>query len=104
MPSGPAMPSIVVIVAPLACAARTVQDFTDLPFRSTVQAPQWLVSQPICGPVSPGRSRRTWIDNSRGSASVSMAATPKTIDSTPENTIPATENTGLQPWMADIPT
>ena len=26
-----------------------MQDFTDLPSMSTVQAPQWLVSQPICG-------------------------------------------------------
>ena len=40
---------MVRISAPSACTANMVQDFTDLPSRSTVQAPQWLVSQPICG-------------------------------------------------------
>src|SRR5262249_13311907 len=33
---------------------------------STVQAPQWLVSQPICGPVIPSSSRSRWISNRRG--------------------------------------
>jgi hypothetical protein len=28
-----------------------VQDFTDMPSISTVQAPQWVVSQPIWVPV-----------------------------------------------------
>src|SRR5262245_60457735 len=49
----------------------TVQDFTDLPFMSTVQAPQWLVSQPMCGPVIPSSSRSRWINNRRGSARIS---------------------------------
>ena len=51
VPSALAMPSMVRMSAPFACTANMVQDFTDLPSRSTVQAPQWLVSQPICGPV-----------------------------------------------------
>ena len=40
VPSAAAMPSMVRISAPFACTANTVQDFTDLPSRSTVQAPQ----------------------------------------------------------------
>src|ERR1700721_3844878 len=59
--------------APSACTANTVQDFTDLPSRSTVKAPQWLVSQPICGPVSMSCSRRRWISKVRGSTSTSTA-------------------------------
>ncbi len=51
VPSGLAMPSMVRDRAPSACTANMVQDFTDWPSRSTVQAPQWLVSQPICVPV-----------------------------------------------------
>ena len=47
-----AIPSIVVIVAPSACAAKRLQDFTDSPFRCTIQAPHWLVSQPTWVPVS----------------------------------------------------
>ncbi len=50
-----------------------VQDFTDLPSRSTVQAPQWLVSQPICGPVRFSCSRRKWISSVRGSTSPSTS-------------------------------
>jgi hypothetical protein len=45
------MPSTVVRSAPLAWAANIVQALTDIPFISMVQAPQWEVSQPICGPV-----------------------------------------------------
>ena len=41
-----ARPSAVVTVRPLACTASTVQDFTDSPSSSTVQAPQDVVSQP----------------------------------------------------------
>jgi hypothetical protein len=37
----PAMPSMVRTLPPSAWIANTVQDFTDLPSRSTVQAPQW---------------------------------------------------------------
>src|SRR5262249_9301590 len=57
--------------APFACTANTVHDFTDLPSRSTVQAPQWLVSQPICGPVSCSCSRKKWMSSVRGSTSSS---------------------------------
>src|SRR3954470_13172859 len=58
-----------------------VQDFTDLPSRSTVQAPQWLVSQPICGPVRLSCSRRKWISSVRGSTSASTFA-PFTVSET----------------------
>ncbi len=71
VPPGSAMPSMVSIEAPSACTANMVQDFTDLPSRSTVQAPQWLVSQPICEPVRPRSSRRKWISRVRGSTSPS---------------------------------
>src|SRR4029453_13251275 len=63
------MPSMVRTLPPSACTAKTVQDFTDLPSRSTVQAPQWLVSQPICGPVRLRCSRRKWIKRGGGSIS-----------------------------------
>src|ERR1700735_4476030 len=69
VPSALAMPSMVRISAPFACTANTVQDLTELPSRSTVQAPQWLVSQPICGPVRLSCSRRKWISKVRGSTS-----------------------------------
>ena len=42
-------PSTVSTSAPSHCTARWVQLLTDLPSMSTVQAPQWLVSQPMCG-------------------------------------------------------
>ena len=45
------MPSMVVMSEPLACTANMVQDFTDMPSISIVQAPQWVVSQPIWVPV-----------------------------------------------------
>jgi hypothetical protein len=38
---------MVVIFDPSACTANTVQDLTLLPSMSTVQAPHWLVSQPM---------------------------------------------------------
>ena len=62
---------MVRISAPSAWTANTVQDFTDVPSMSTVQAPQCEVSQPMCGPVSPGRSRRRWISSLRGSTAAS---------------------------------
>ena len=74
VPSALAMPSMVRMSAPSACTANMVQDFTDLPSRSTVQAPQWLVSQPICGPVRLSCSRRKWISRVRGSTSASTAS------------------------------
>src|SRR5208282_3683026 len=57
--------------APSHCTVSTVHDLTDLLSRSTVQAPQWLVSQPMCGPVCRSLSRNVWISNSRGSTSTS---------------------------------
>src|SRR5262245_34222724 len=67
------MPSMVRMSPPFACTAKTVQDFTDLPSRSTVQAPQWLVWKPICGPVRLSCSRRKWISKVRGSTRASTA-------------------------------
>src|SRR5215207_8368015 len=71
VPSALAMPSIVRMSVPFAWTANMVHDFTDLPSRSTVQAPQWLVSQPICGPVRLSCSRRKWISSVRGSTKAS---------------------------------
>src|SRR5215468_5967631 len=48
-----------------------VQDFTVLPFRMTVQAPQLLVSQPTCVPVSPRTSRIKCTNSSLGSTGAS---------------------------------
>src|SRR5271166_637596 len=71
---------MVRIEAPSACTAKTVQDLTDLPSRSTVQAPQWVVSQPICGPVRLRSSRRKWIKRVRGSTRPSTALPLTVID------------------------
>jgi len=49
---------MVVICAPSACTASTAQLFADIPFSSTVQAPQLEVSQPTGVPVRPATSRR----------------------------------------------
>src|SRR5438105_4225374 len=46
-----------------------VQDFTGTPSASTVQAPQWVVSHPICVPVSRRVSRRKCTRRGRGSTS-----------------------------------
>ena len=46
-----ARPSTVVISCPSACTANIVQLFTGAPSNSTVQAPQWVVSQPTWVPV-----------------------------------------------------
>lgn len=48
-----ARPSIVRMSAPSAWTANTVQDLTACPFITIVQAPHWLVSQPMCVPVRP---------------------------------------------------
>src|ERR1700757_2249065 len=48
-----------------------VHDFTALPFKITVHAPQLLVSHPTCAPVSPIASRIKWISSSLGSAAAS---------------------------------
>src|ERR1700724_269470 len=60
-------PSTVVISDPSACTANMVQDFTASPFISTVQAPQYVVSQPTCVPVRSQVSRRNSTSNMRGS-------------------------------------
>ena len=57
-PPSPARPSTVSTVRPSACAASTVQDFTDSPSSSTVQAPQEVVSQPTLVARRPATSRR----------------------------------------------
>src|SRR5215510_14111370 len=62
-------PSTVVISWPLACTANMVQDFTGRPSRSTVHAPQCVVSQPMWVPVSRKTSRIRWTRSSRGSTS-----------------------------------
>ena len=53
-------PSIVVIDAPSAITARTVQDLIACPSISTVQAPHCEVSQPTCVPVRPRSSLSRW--------------------------------------------
>src|SRR3954469_22354378 len=55
--------------APFACPTTMVQDFTARPFTCTVQQPHWLVSQPMCVPVSPSLSRRKSARSIRSSAS-----------------------------------
>src|SRR6478609_2148829 len=66
-------PSTVVISAPLAWTPNMVHDFTVLPLKITVHAPQLLVSQPMCVPVSPADSRMKWTSSVRGSISASVA-------------------------------
>ena len=60
---------MVVIELPSAWTARQVHDRTATPSSRTVQAPHWLVSQPILVPVTPPRSRMKWTSSSRGSTS-----------------------------------
>jgi hypothetical protein len=48
---------MVVTAAPSACTVSMVQDFTAAPSTDTVQAPHWLVSQPMWVPVRPRVSR-----------------------------------------------
>jgi hypothetical protein len=62
----------VVISCPSACTASIVQDFTGLPSTSTVQAPQFVVSQPMCVPVSPSPRRIRCDSSSRGSTSATV--------------------------------
>src|SRR6202158_488753 len=64
-------PSTVVTSRPCAWTANTVQDFTGRPSRSTVQAPQWLVSQPMWVPVRRRFSRIRCTSRRRGSTSAS---------------------------------
>src|ERR1700704_3567979 len=67
-------PSTVVIFAPSACTASTVQDLTGWPSRCTVQAPQWLVSQPTWVPVIRNTSRIRCTSKRRDSTSASRNA------------------------------
>jgi hypothetical protein len=73
-PSALATPSIVVMSDPCACTANMVQDFTDMPSISMVQAPQWVVSQPIWVPVSERFSRMKCTSSVRGSTRPSTSA------------------------------
>ena len=75
-----ARPSIVVTVRPLACTASTLHDFTLVPSRWTVHAPQLEVSHPITVPVLPSFSRRYCTSSIRGSTSSETAA-PSTVSS-----------------------
>src|SRR5262245_34418004 len=59
--------------APSACTANMVHDFTAFPFKITVHAPQLLVSQPTCVPVSPSASRIKCTSSSRDSAAASRS-------------------------------
>ena len=65
---------MVVISVPSACTARTVQLFTARPSISTVHAPHWLVSQPMCVPVRSSSSRSTYTSSALGSTSTVRAA------------------------------
>src|SRR5580704_15621320 len=67
-----ARPSTVLISCPSACTASMVQDFTARPSTSTVHAPQLVVSQPMCVPVSPSPRRIRCASSSRGSTSATF--------------------------------
>src|SRR3954452_21244422 len=69
---------MVVTSAPSACTASTLHDFTLVPLRCTVQAPQLLVSQPMTVPVLPTFSRRYCTSSIRGSTS-SATFSPSTM-------------------------
>src|SRR5688572_8037344 len=69
---------MVVTSPPSACTASTLHDFTLVPFRCTVQAPQLLVSQPMTVPVLPTFSRRYCTSSIRGSTS-SATFSPSTM-------------------------
>src|SRR3982074_2131596 len=58
-----------MISEPSACTANIVHDFTARPFINTVQAPQYVVSQPTCVRVRSHASRRNSTSNIRGSTS-----------------------------------
>src|SRR5437879_6535851 len=49
-----------------------VHDFTVLPLRITVHAPQLLVSQPTWVPVRPAASRMKWTSSVRGSINAAL--------------------------------
>src|SRR5262249_27857234 len=80
-------PSTVISSRPCAWTANTVQDLTGRPSSRTVQAPQWVVSQPMWVPVSRKFSRIRWTSRRRGSTSAScfspLIATLTSIVSAP---------------------
>src|SRR6266516_7675420 len=76
-PSG-ARPSMVVMFDPSACTANSVQDFALRPSTRTVQAPHFVVSQPMCVPVRRRCSRRKWTSRTRGST-CPLRALPLTV-------------------------
>ena len=67
-------PSTVVTSRPSACTPNIVQDLIGRPSSSTVQAPQLVVSQPTCVPVSPNSSRIRCARSIRGSTSALRSA------------------------------
>src|SRR5439155_21486701 len=67
-------PSTVVILEPSAWTASTVHDFTGLPSRITVHAPQCEVSQPTWVPVNRNCSRIRCTSRRRDSTSASRTA------------------------------
>src|SRR6266436_8450499 len=81
-------PSTVMISPPSAIGANIVQDFVVRPFSRTVQAPQYVVSQPICVPVRLKCSRSNSTSRVRGSTSASrgspLTRTRTRIFSTPD--------------------
>jgi hypothetical protein len=81
VPSASAMPSMVVISAPLCCTASVLHDLMARPLTSTVQAPHWAVSQPTWVPVSLRFSRMTSTKNVLGATST-LAALPLTLSCT----------------------
>src|SRR6266850_2007657 len=67
-------PSTVMISPPSAIGANSVQDFALRPFSRTVQAPQYVVSQPMCVPVRLKCSRSNSTSRVRGSTSASRGS------------------------------
>ncbi len=67
-----------MISVPSVWTANIVHDFTGTPSTSTVQAPQLVVSQPMCVPVRPSVSRRKWTSRRRFSTSCEREA-PLTV-------------------------
>src|SRR4051794_24008406 len=65
---------MVLTSRPSAWTASIVHDFALSPSTWTVHAPQLLVSQPTCVPVSPKLSLRRWTSRRRGSTSASWAS------------------------------
>src|SRR3954447_26899610 len=69
---------MVLTSRPSAWTASIVHDLALSPSTWTVQAPQLLVSQPTCVPVSPRLSRSRWTSRRRGSTSASWTS-PLTV-------------------------